>query len=366
MIPTSTMASRSRSPVAAQRGFALAAVLWLLAGLAVLVTSVSVSMLTVARTNRDLDARLRVELAAQHALASVAFLFLTQQTLGVGIKVGDTMLPLDGRSPLRMGVDFQVDLQDQLGLISINGAVGDDLRRLLVRCGATAAQGGALVDALLDYIDEDSLKRLNGAEAFDYASRGLPSPRNQLLASRAELWQVMGWPAIRDSWTTMGCAESVSVADSAAVNLWTAPLPVLLAVGMSPEDAAAALVERDRMRGVPQLSPLLMAFRDRQGSSIQAMSRFAVRSRGDLRVTVSSTSASMARRFVLSRVGASHLAPYLVAEEEWIPAEAATPSPTSGPDASVPARTLSIYLAQAVERNPLTNVQASPLPAERP
>ena len=360
------MATRSLIRPALSRGFALAAVLWLLAGLSVLVTSVSVSLLTVARTTRDLEGRVRVELASQRATASVAYLVLTQQTLGTGLKVGDAMLPLDGRGRLSLDGGAGVQLQDQLGLIGLNSVLGDNLRRLLVSCGAAEREVDALVDALLDYNDSDSLKRLNGGESFEYAAHALPPPRNQLLVSRAELWQVLGWPAIRGPWFDLRCDDWVTVADNEVINLWTAPLQVLLAVGMGADEAAAALVERDRMRGVDRLSPLLLAFRDRQGSSVQALSRFAVRSQGQVRVTVSVLGSSMARRFVFSRVGPNHLSPYLVTEEEWVPAEVTNPSLPSGPDDDGSTSALAAFVELVAARSPGSNVQAPPISAQQP
>jgi hypothetical protein len=50
-----------------------------------------------------------------------------------------------------------------------------------------------LIDVLLDYQDTDSLKRLNGAEADEYAVLGLPPPRNDWLLSVSELQHLPGW-----------------------------------------------------------------------------------------------------------------------------------------------------------------------------
>lgn len=360
------MSSRSRLLCTPGRGFALAAVLWLLAGLSVLIVSASVSMLTVARTARDLEGRVRVELALQRATAAVAYLVLTHQTIGTGVQVGNVVLPLDGSSRLRLEGGAEVRLQDQMGLIGINSALGDNLRRLLVGCSASASQAAGLVDALLDYTDADSLKRVNGGESFEYAAQAMPPPRNQFLASRAELWQVLGWSTIRASWFDMRCDELVTLANNEVINLWTAPLRVLLAVGMGGDEAAAALAERDRMRGANLLSPLLLSFRDRQGSSIQALSRFAVRSQGQVRVTVSVPGTLMARRFVISRVGPNHLAPYLVTEEEWVPAEFTKPPLPADPAEDGPTAALASYVESAAARSPSTNVQAPPIPAQQP
>ena len=348
------------------RGFALAAVLWLLAGLAVLITSVSVSMLAVARTNRDLNERVRMVLAEQTATANLAFVLLTHRTLGLGAGVGNRLLPLDGTTPFTLVGGARVQLQDMQGLVALNSALGDDIRRLLLQCGATAQQADRLPDTLLDYTDEDSLKRLNGAEAFEYAGSGLPPPRNQFLVARDELWQAFDWASIRPAWQQRGCDDLVSLGPLPSVNLWTAPLQVLLAVGMDPAAAAAALAERDGMADAQRLSPLLMAYRDSVGTSLQAQSRFGVRNRGDVRVTIWLSSGGVARRFVLSRTGRSHLLPFVISEEEWLPAKssaAETPQPLVGARAEQPLEGFVAAAAESIDNN---NVQVSPFPFQRP
>lgn len=351
---------------AAPHGFALAAVLWLLAGLAVLVTSVSTSMLAVARTNRDLAARVKLEVAQQRALAAVAYLVLTNKLLGTGAQVGSGMLPLDGRT-LRIDDDAVAELQDTEGLIGLNSSSGDNLRGLLLQCGASARSVDGLVDSLLDYIDEDSLKRLNGAETFDYRGRGLPPPRNQPLASRAELWRVLGWDAIRPAWMAQHCDDWTTLSAAAGVNLWTAQLPVLLAIGLGSDEAKQALAERDALRNMQRLSAMLLAVRERQGGNFQAMSRFAVRSRGEVRVTVRMEGVHLARRFVVSRGGPDNAWPYLLSDLQWLPAESLPWRHAGAASASVSdLEALDAYMAIAATRGPNNDAQVLPFSPQRP
>ena len=351
---------------APSRGFALAAVLWLLAGVTILVSGVGVSLLAVARTNRDLDARVRLIVAEQQATASLLYVMLTSKTLGVGANVGAAVLPLDGSVSLAMDNGAVVELQDLQGLIGLNAASGEDLRRLVGQCGANAEQADSLVDRLLDYTDEDSLKRTNGAEAFEYASIGRAPPRNRALTSRAELRQVLGWETFRSAWVESGCDELVSLSSAAAVNLWTAPERVLTAMGMDPRSAALATSERGRDAQLQRLSPLLLSFRDLQGTGPAAMGRFSVRSRGDVRLTVTLPPSGLARRVVIFRGGVDHVVPFLISEQDWVPAKSDAADVDQAPGMATRQLLLEGYVSAAAARTETNALQTPLLPFQRP
>lgn len=302
-----------------QQGFALAAILWLLAGLTILIASVSTSMLAVARTNHDTQERLRLLLAQQRAVADVAYLVLTYKTLGAGVQVGPRILQLDSSTRYQMGEGTSVLLQDMQGLVGLNSPGADDLRRLLALCGANPQQVDVMSDTLQDYIDADSLKRLNGAEAFEYSAAGLRAPRNQPLLDARELWQVFGWTQIKSEWVKRGCNDWVSLAPNSLLNLWTAPAAVLQAVGLSADQAAAAVADRDRSRDQPLLSPYLLAYRSLNEGAGLGGSRFAVRSRGQVRLTVMLETGGLAHRLVLERGSNNLVVPFLLSQLEWMP-----------------------------------------------
>jgi hypothetical protein len=99
---------------------------------------------------------------------------------------------------------------------------------------------------LQDYLDSDTLKRLNGAEAFDYAGTDLPPPRNAALLSRDELWRIKNWPEIKAAWQAAQCGDDVSVWGDGQFNRNTASLRALRADGM---DEVAALAQVDSREG---------------------------------------------------------------------------------------------------------------------
>ncbi len=309
----------SRSTQRHQRGFALAAILWLLAGLSILIASVSTSMLAVSRTNHDTQERLRLLMAQQRAVADAAYLVLTYKTLGASVQVGSKLLQLDSSTRYQLGEGATLVLQDMQGLIGLNSPGADDVKRLLARCGATPQQVDVLSDTLLDYIDADSLKRLNGAEAFEYSAAGLRAPRNQPLLDTRELWQVFSWSQIKSEWALRACDDWVSLAPNSLLNLWSAPAPVLQAAGFSPDQAAAAVLDREEHRAQALLSPYLLAYRNLNEAGGLGGSRFTVRSRGRVRLTVALEGVGLVRRLVLERGSHNLLAPFVLSQFEWLP-----------------------------------------------
>lgn len=65
---------------------------------------------------------------------------------------------------------FRVRLVDEGGKININRVSEETLRRILTNLGIDGARRDALVDAIMDWRDEDELHRANGAESDYYAS----------------------------------------------------------------------------------------------------------------------------------------------------------------------------------------------------
>lgn len=224
-------------------GVALVIVLWVLAGLTVVAVTVASSV----RSNAESVKLLRERVAAERAFLStssrVKIIASTAQARSNYLISERGTLLLDGRSTAVLPQESVV-LQDGLGLLNLNRANPNLLAGLLRQCGASETQVPRLVDSLADYIDSDTLKRLNGAEAFEYSGAGLPPPRNAPLLSREELWRVFGWADIRKAWMAQGCMNQVIVVGRAGYNRNTAQLPMLLASGLSPANAAALLDAR--------------------------------------------------------------------------------------------------------------------------
>lgn len=229
----------------AQRGFVLAATLWMMA------------ILTIAAmyfAQRIANAR---SLAEQASLHSQALLDMQADRAELLYRLATTPLSLYGLGDApstAIALDDRVyagthagelRLQDDRGLLNLN--VIDDVRldRLLNILGAPADGRAALIDALRDYIDSDDLKHLNGAEAGEYAAAGLPPPRNANLVTPYEARSIYGWSAIPSLWKNDVLARLTTTSGSWSLNPNTAPWQILATLpGMTPEGAQAIIAAR--------------------------------------------------------------------------------------------------------------------------
>lgn len=92
---------------------------------------------------------------------------------------------------------YSVTLTSENARLNINAlALGNDqepLQRLLELWGLPKEEADILVDRLIDWVDGDSLKKLNGAEERDYMAAGRRGqPRNAAFKSLEEVENVLG------------------------------------------------------------------------------------------------------------------------------------------------------------------------------
>lgn len=231
----------------AQLGFVLAATLWMLAILAVTAGYFA---------GRIQHARELVQLAQAHAQAlrdlhsaRAEILFRLGTTPfslhGLGSSA-DRAIVLDDRPYLATG-DTLVHLQDNRGLLNLNAV--DDIRldRFLSILGVPPARHAALIDAMRDYVDEDDLKHLNGAEAADYAAAGLPPPRNARLVTPMEARNIYGWGDVPQLWQDNLLPRLTATGSSLFLNPNTAPWQVLATAGNMTPEAARAVIQARKM-----------------------------------------------------------------------------------------------------------------------
>jgi len=77
--------------------------------------------------------------------------------------------------------------------VNVNKANHDQLKAVLIRGGFETHEADRMADVILDFVDEDDLVRLNGAEKEHYESMGLPyGPFNGTLTSLDQLLLVPG------------------------------------------------------------------------------------------------------------------------------------------------------------------------------
>jgi type II secretory pathway component PulK len=173
-------------------GYALLLVLGTLALMAFVIGQLALRVDELRSQSGASQAQAEARLRASQGFSLALHWVITQPGGPSGFGMGDARLAADGR-PYRLDDGTRVAVQDQRGLLSLNWVDDAILPRLLLQWGATPAQRDTLIDVLKDYTDTDTLRRLNGAEAADYAERGLMPPANDWLVSVRELARMPVW-----------------------------------------------------------------------------------------------------------------------------------------------------------------------------
>ena len=140
-----------------------------------------------------------------------------------------------------------LSIQAEDGRIDLNTAPRALLRAVFRGAGLTTHSAARLVDAVLDFRDPNSIRRLNGAEDEDYRAAGLPwGAKDAPFESVAELQRVLGMtPAL---YRRVAPALTVHSRQS-GVNPLTAPKVVLgLIPGLSGDRARRIVELRARNR----------------------------------------------------------------------------------------------------------------------
>ena len=247
-----------------QRGFALLAVMLVLALLGVVVTEFVFSMrleASMVRSYKDsVLAGYLAEGGVQQALrellstADVHWLDETGDLVLYKIPAGGTQptrLPSMPRTRVPLGSgEFTYRITDEEARININTAPVDRIDRLLIALGIEKRDRDIINDSLQDWKDSDSLARPNGAESEDYYLR-LPVPyraRNTQMQDVRELLQIRGitpevyWGAPGKP----GLVDFVTVIGRDTVNINTAPVPVMKALGLSDAEISSIVQTRAR------------------------------------------------------------------------------------------------------------------------
>ena len=221
------------------QGFALAAVLWLMAGLSIVVVLVADAAKTSAERVAQLRERTEFIQSALSGRAQAEYWLSGARPRTADFFDGAAVVMADN-TPYRIDANSTISIQDHGGLIDLNTVNSELLTSFLAGCGISVAKTPFLIDALADYTDSDNLQRLNGAERDTYTAEGKPPPRNSPLLSESEVWDVYGWGSYRATFERSGCDRSFTIHGETtmlgnSLNLATAPAPVLKAAGLNDE-----------------------------------------------------------------------------------------------------------------------------------
>lgn len=205
-----------------ERGFILALTLWIIAFFGLGVAAINVWVSQAIDNARILKERTDGSLALANAKNEIVYAMGTRPMTNRGLEVGSDIkrpdasdmlsvmsadyassafVAFDG-SPyvLQSNPDYAVQLQDGRGLVNLNFATPDLLHRLLELYGAPETLRNQLPDTLADWIDDDDLTRLSGAERSDYQRRNRLTPANAPLMTPQEVQNVLGWDEVPKLW----------------------------------------------------------------------------------------------------------------------------------------------------------------------
>jgi type II secretory pathway component PulK len=184
-----------------------------------------------------------------------------------GLTFGKETLATDGRR-YKLTETLSISVQDERGLLAINTLDEKTLSRLLESLGIPVENQPRLIDGLLDYIDADDLKRLNGAEKGEYARMNKLPPTNDFLRTRQQLQEVAGWDDLFSRLRSVGQTNNpgvesrfidlFSTSRHSGLNLNSAPAAVLYAVPGLDRTKIPALIDQRRARAftsIAQLAP---------------------------------------------------------------------------------------------------------------
>ena len=171
-----------------QKGIALIIVLWITTLLTLIASSFIYAMRTDVQIVANSLARLRLEAAADAAVQRGILEMLKPPQLPNRWTTDGVGQPWSYQ-----GVAVDVSMTDESGKIDINTAADALLRGLFLAQGMKDEEAAAVTDAILDWRDPDSLKRLHGAEEAEYLAAGYSyKPANAAFQSIEELRLVMG------------------------------------------------------------------------------------------------------------------------------------------------------------------------------
>lgn len=236
-----------------ESGIALVLVIWVVTLLLVIAGSFLYAMRTDARAARNAALIARGDALAQAAVARAVFeLFKPQESQGVWKRNGEV------RGWVFDKAQVSVSVSDESAKIDINTANNELLKGLFRYAGMGEVDAAKLLDAVLDWRDQDTLRRPQGAEEADYAQAGFKGrPANYPFQSTEELQLVLGMPA----GVYQRIAPMITVySRQSGVNPQLARRAVLLAIpGVTAEAVDFFLTERDAAAAEGRMPPIFTA-----------------------------------------------------------------------------------------------------------
>jgi len=174
-----------------QKGIALIVVLWMLVVMTVIALAFSQSVRTEVMLTANHQNQAKALALAEAGIWRGAAMVLNRSIAdsnGERFNLAGSVYELESDKG-----DLLVSLQSCSGLVDLNRAPPEIIKGILEAVVSSSETVDVISDSLLDWRDEDDLKRVAGAEQGDYESLGLAyGPNNGLMNSVSELARVNG------------------------------------------------------------------------------------------------------------------------------------------------------------------------------
>jgi len=179
------------------RGFALPIVLGISLIIMIIVSGITAGIRSRLKSAWEIENRSKAFFSLRSGYSLVMYNLLTSSFEPYAIKIfksdGSTAeWNLYGK-PIRLDEDVTVSLRDTAGMIPLLYG-NKDLKKLVGGLTSDSKKTARFIDAFLDWQDKDRLKRLNGAESWEYRSAGYEyEPRNSYLQVPEEIKLMIGF-----------------------------------------------------------------------------------------------------------------------------------------------------------------------------
>lgn len=319
------MTSLSSVPGKTQSGFVLILVIWVIAGLSLMVAFVASQVDDLQTLAFKNEALVQQRLDRQSIKWTLLYLASTRTNSHSGIRtevyvppevasldVFDTdpfvvrgdELRLDGRLYQAQNKTL-FRLQDAGSLVSLRSDRLVTLRALIEHYGISRSRTERLLATLSDYTDRDQIASLNGAERNGYERASMLPPTDRFLSSPMQLYNVMDWPAVLDEYPSLIEELTIYVGDWENYNSMT-PTAIIALTPNDERETRRIVAARDERtyRGIGDVFAVSGSVYPRD-----ALSTTFVPSRY-IRLTISDSQQSKAYRIGITLTPDSNLAPW--------------------------------------------------------
>ncbi len=169
--------------------------------------------------------------------------------MGLAAKSKKQQWLIDGtkRNVMFGDVALTITVEDERGKIPLNGINEDQVRALFQTAGASGSRLSKLVDGYEDWIDPDSERRLNGAEAAQYAAAGY-KPRNGTFHTVSELRLLQGMDDAL--YSIVAPAVTVFFGESGGFSEGTSQILALIALSEIPANSPDVIRRQQQLAGL--------------------------------------------------------------------------------------------------------------------